>query len=71
MVLFAVMGLLGEKQEWNHVKIVLGDVGGFINTLLSYDVSKTPESTLAKVRNTYLKLPEFDPIEVGKKSSAA
>jgi dynein heavy chain len=68
MVLFAVMVLLGEKQEWNNVKIVLGDVQGFINKLLDYDVSKTPESTLTKVRNTYLKLPDFDPVEVGKKS---
>ena len=38
---------------------------------MKYDVSKTPESLLNKVRNNYLKLKEFDPEDVGKKSSAA
>ena len=71
MVLEAVMVLLSEKTDWNNVKSVLGDTQGFINRLLFYDVSKTPESVLNKVRNTYLKLKEFDPEDVGKKSLAA
>jgi hypothetical protein len=50
---------------------VLGDTTGFINKLLNYDVSKTPENVLTKVRNNYLKLKEFDPVDVGAKSSAA
>jgi hypothetical protein len=50
---------------------VLGDTTGFISKLLNYDVSKTPENVLTKVRNNYLKLKEFDPIDVGSKSSAA
>lgn len=71
MVMEAVMVLLGQKTDWNIVKSVLGDTNGFINTLLTYDVSKTSEATLAKVRKNYLTLPEFEPGDVGKKSLAA
>ena len=53
MVMEAVMVLLQEKTDWNNVRIVLGDTTGFINKLLFYDVSKTPESVLTKVRNNY------------------
>lgn len=49
----------------------MGDTTGFINKLLNYNVSNTPESVLAKVRKTYLSLKEFEPEDVGKKSSAA
>jgi hypothetical protein len=49
----------------------LGDTTGFISRLVSYDVSKTPESVLTKVRNQYLKQKDFDPEDVGRKSSAA
>jgi len=48
------------------VMVLLGQ-----NTLLTYDVSKTSEATLAKVRKNYLTLPEFEPGDVGKKSLAA
>lgn len=65
------MILLGEKPDWNNVRVVLNDTQGFINKLLNYDVSKTPESVLSRVRTKYLKLKEFDPEEVGKRSSAA
>lgn len=71
MVMEAVMVLLGEKTDWNNIKSVLGDTNGFITKLLTYDVSKTPENVLSKVRKTYLTLPEFEPIDVGKKSMAA
>jgi dynein heavy chain len=73
MVLEAVMILLQEKKsdDWSAIKIVLGDVGAFMNRLLTYDVSKTPESVLAKVRKSHLNLPEFNPADVGKQSQAA
>lgn len=71
MVMEAVMILIGEKTDWNNVRAVLGDTTGFINKLLFYDVSKTPESVLTKVRNKYLKLPEFNAESVGSKSQAA
>lgn len=50
MVMEAIMILLSEKTDWNAIKVVLGDTTGFINRLLTYDVSKTAESTLKKVR---------------------
>lgn len=62
---------LGEKTDWNTVRSVIGDSGAFINRLLHYDVSKTSESILSKVRKNYLAKKEFDPEDVGKKSSAA
>mmetsp|Transcript_43965 Transcript_43965/g.42564 ORF Transcript_43965/g.42564 Transcript_43965/m.42564 type:complete len:83 (+) Transcript_43965:3537-3785(+) len=67
----AIMILLQEKPDWNNVRAVLGDSTGFVNRLLSYNVSNTPESVLAKVRKNYLSKKEFDPEDVGKKSSAA
>jgi len=71
MVMEAVMVLLGEKTDWNNVKAVLSDTNAFIYKLLNYDVSKTPESVLAKVRKQYLSLAEFEPVYVGKNSQAA
>jgi hypothetical protein len=71
MVREAVIVLLGGKTEWNNVKSVLNDVNGFINKLLTYDVLKTPEIVLSKVRKNHLSLTEFDPTDVGKKSAAA
>lgn len=67
----AVMILLGEKTDWNTVRSVIGDVNGFLEKLKKYDVSKTPERTLDKVRNNYIQKKEFDPEDVGKKSVAA
>jgi len=71
LVMEAIMILLQEKPDWNNVRAVLGDSTGFVNRLLSYNVSNTPESVLAKVRKNYLSKKEFDPEDVGKKSSAA
>ncbi len=71
MVMQAVMILIGEKTDWNNVRSVLGDTQGFINKLLFYDVSKTPETVLSKVRKQFLSKPEFNSEEVGKKSQAA
>ena len=71
LVMEAVMLYLGEKTDWNTVRSVIGDSGAFINRLLSYDVSKTPESILSKVRKNYLAKKDFDPEDVGKKSTAA
>ena len=65
------MVLLGEKTDWGNVKSVLGDTNGFINKLLTYDVSKTSEKILANLRKNWLARPEFEPGDVGKKSLAA
>jgi dynein heavy chain len=71
MVMEAVMILLGEKTDWNTVRSVIGDVNGFLEKLKKYDVSKTPEKLLEKVRNNYIAKKEFDSEDVGKKSVAA
>ncbi len=71
MVMEAVMVLLGEKTDWSSIKSVLSDVNGFMSKVLTYDVSKTPESALQKLRKNYLALAEFDPVDVGSKSKAA
>lgn len=71
MVMEAVMILINAKTDWNSIKAELGDVGAFIKKLTEYDVSKTPESWLTKVRKNYLSLAEFTPEDVGKKSLAA
>lgn len=68
MVCEAVMVLLGEKTDWGNIKIVLGDVSGFMQKLLGYDVSKTSEKILKNLREKWLSRPEFEPVDVGKKS---
>jgi len=71
MVMEAVMILLSEKTDWNSIKAVLSDTTNFMSRLLTYDVSKTAESVLTKVRKNYLSLAEFEPNDVGSKSKAA
>mgnify|MGYP000603107877 CR=1 FL=1 len=65
------MVLFNEKKDWNNVRSVLGDPTGFMKRILDYDVQKTSEAVLNKLRNGYLKNPEFNPQEVGSKSQAA
>lgn len=65
------MILLGEKTDWPNIKSVISEVNKFMQKVLTYDVSKTPESALAKLRKQYLALPEFEPNDVGTKSKAA
>lgn len=71
MVMEAIMILLSEKQDWNNIKIVLGETNKFLESLKNFDVMKTPESIFVKLRNTYLNRPEFDIAEIKKKSVAA
>ena len=65
------MILLGEKTDWANIRAVISDVNGFLDKLKKYNVAKTPEKVLEKVRNNYISKPEFDPEDVGKKSVAA
>jgi dynein heavy chain, axonemal len=71
MVMEACMILIGEKTDWNSVKSVLGNPGEFMQRLMTYDVSKTSEKILEKVRKQYLSRPEFDPKIIEKASVAA
>jgi len=71
MVMEACMILIGEKTDWNSVKSTLGNPGAFMERLMTYDVSKTSEKVLEKVRKQYLARPEFDPKIIEKASVAA
>jgi dynein heavy chain, axonemal len=71
MVMEACMILISEKTDWNSVKSVLGNPGEFMQRLMTYDVSKTSEKILEKVRKQYLSRPEFDPKIIEKASVAA
>lgn len=70
-VMEAVMLLLGEKTEWNNVRSVLSDAGGFLNRLQTYNVSKTSESVFARLRAQYLRKKEFDAKSVERVNFAA
>lgn len=49
----------------------MADVNEFMDKLRYYDVSKTPEALLNKIRKNYLSKKQFNIEEVGKKSLAA
>lgn len=65
------MILCGEKIDWANVRNVISNPTEFLDKLKKYDVSKTPEKWLERVRKNYLAKKEFDPEDVGKKSLAA
>jgi len=71
LVMEAVMILVGEKIDWNTIRSVISNPGEFLDKLKKYDVTKTPEKWLERVRKNYLAKKEFDPEDVGKKSFAA
>jgi len=71
VVMEAVMVLFGQKTDWNSARQFMSDVNEFMDKLRFYDVSKTPEALLNKIRKNYLSKKSFNIEEVGKKSLAA
>lgn len=65
------MIMLGESKDWNSIKKVLNDVGGFLTRLKKYDVEATTEKTWKKARDNYISKPNFEPGEIKKSSIAA
>ena len=63
-VLECVMILLGEAKDWKSIKMVLGDVNGFLNRLKKYDVETTLEKVWKKARDNYINKPKFDPAAI-------
>ena len=54
--------LLGKKTDWASIKKdMLNDVNRFMESLLNYDVEKTPEKTWKKARDGWITKPNFDP----------
>ncbi len=72
-VMESVMLLLGEKLEWNNIKIVLGDSNDFVNRLTTFGgkVSQVPENIIKRLRQKYVSSPEFKPEIVATKAFAA
>lgn len=65
------MVLFGQKTDWQSARSFMSDVNEFMEKLRYYDVSKTPEALLNKIRKNYLAKKQFNIEEVGKKSLAA
>ena len=72
-VMEAVMTLLEEKSDWNNIKYILSDSGEFVNKLVSFGdkITSVPESTIKKLRETYISNKEFDADQAGNKAIAA
>lgn len=62
------MVLLGKKTAWADVRNTLSDVTGFMNSLIDYNVEKTPERIWKKARDNYISKPDFEPGAVKKVS---
>mmetsp|Transcript_6046 Transcript_6046/g.5646 ORF Transcript_6046/g.5646 Transcript_6046/m.5646 type:complete len:404 (+) Transcript_6046:3773-4984(+) len=71
MVMYAVMVVFGEKTEWNHVKKVISDPKGFVESMKSFDVKSLDAKRLNVLRKKYLNRKDFVPSEVESKSLAA
>ena len=74
IVLEAVALLLGDykgdkEYEWKQAKLMLQDLGGFIERVMKLDKDNLPEQRLVRLKK-YLGMKDFDPKVVGEKSSA-
>eukprot|EP01015_Nassula_variabilis_P024889 TRINITY_DN4797_c0_g1_i3.p3 TRINITY_DN4797_c0_g1~~TRINITY_DN4797_c0_g1_i3.p3 ORF type:complete len:162 (+),score=53.14 TRINITY_DN4797_c0_g1_i3:66-551(+) len=69
-VMDAVLILLNEKTDWNTARVVMQDIGQFINRLKSYDKENIQESILIKLRKK-LQDPEFDEKKIQVRVPAA
>lgn len=67
----AIMVLLGEKIDWKSIKDNISETNTFIDRLKNFNVLTCPESNFTKVRNNYLSKPDFDVVEIKRKSVAA
>jgi dynein heavy chain len=65
------MILLETKTDWPSVKNTLSNVNNFMESLMKYDVEKTPDKVWKKARDKYISKPEFEPAAVKQVSVAA
>jgi len=70
-VMECVMILLEVKTDWASVKGTLSNVNNFMESLMKYDVEKTPDKVWKKARDKYISKPEFEPAAVRQVSQAA
>ncbi|CAF3056070.1 unnamed protein product [Rotaria socialis] len=69
-ILMAQQGRVPRDRTWNAAKKTMGDVGQFLNSLLTYDKNHIPESSLKAVEE-YLRDPDFNPDAIRRVSLAA
>lgn len=69
IVMEAVCTLLGEKEQWDNAKKVLGR-SDFMELLTGFDKDNIPEKRLKVLRKNYIPLDEMQPDNVAKVSKA-
>lgn len=60
-----------QDLSWNTGKKFMGNVDGFLKSLLNFDKDNIPEKCVEKVEKDYLSHPGFTPENIRSKSSAA
>jgi len=60
-----------KDVSWAAAKKMMGNVGQFLDSLLAFDKDNVDEVLVAKVEDTYLTNPEFEPENIRSKSGAA
>ena len=60
-----------KDVSWAAAKKMMGNVGQFLDLLLTFDKDNVDEPLVAKVESAYLTNPEFEPENIRSKSGAA
>ena len=71
MTLTAPGGKIPKDVSWNQAKKMMGNVDGFLNSLIAFDKDNTPENCVACCEKEYLSNPNFNPDYIRNKSGAA
>ena len=71
MILTAPGGKIPKDLSWNAGKKFMGDVGSFLNSLITFDKDNTPANCIAQCEKDYISQPGFNPDNIKSKSSAA
>ena len=71
MILTAPGGKIPKDLSWNQAKKMMGNVDGFLNSLIAFDKDNTPEQCVAACEKEFLSNPNFNPDYIRNKSGAA
>ena len=71
MVLTAPAGKIPKDLSWNAAKKFMGNVDGFLTSLINFDKDNTPEANVAVCEKEYLSNPNFNADFIRNKSGAA
>jgi dynein heavy chain len=70
MVMEAVCVMLGEKTDWQSIKVTMMEMN-FLDRLKNFDKNNIQDNVLKRLRKEYTSKPDFDPIIVGQKNLAS